>query len=83
MAEPETNPEYSYYLNKMYYFFDDRVQKDAFKESFDFWGSLIDHKPANDLELPGIERRKYSFVSLSEEREENEGLDPSKKMQLE
>ena len=45
MVEPETNPDYSYYLNKMYLFSYLRVQKDALKESFDFWDSLIDHKP--------------------------------------
>ena len=54
MAEPDTNPDYSYYLNKMYISFYERVQKDALKESFDFWDSLVDHKPIGGFELPGI-----------------------------
>ena len=74
MVEPDTNPDYSYYLNKMYKLPLRRVQKNALKESFDFWDSLVDHKPMAGYELPGIERRKYSFVSLSSEKEEYEGI---------
>ena len=72
IAEPETNPDYSYYLNKMYLFPYLRVQKDALRETFDFW-DMIDHKPVAN-ELPDMERRKYSFVSLTSERDEYEGI---------
>ena len=83
MAEPDTNPDYSYYLNKMYISFYERVQKDALKESFDFWDSLVDHKPIGGFELPGIQRRKYSFVSLASDKDEYEGIQPSKKIKCE
>lgn len=45
------------------------MQKDALQDSFDFWGSLVDHKSV-DFELPETQRRKCSFVSLGSESEE-------------
>lgn len=41
-----------------------RVQQDAFKDSFDFWGSLIDHKPLFSIDASEGPKRKSSFVSL-------------------
>ena len=41
------------------------------RDSFDFWGSLVDHKSA-DFELPETQLRKCSFVSLASESEEVE-----------
>jgi hypothetical protein len=53
------------------------------KVGFDFWDLMIDHKHISAPELPSLLQKKESFVSIASDREDYEGIAPSKKIKTE